>query len=195
MRGLVPLSRRGFLKVGVAGAAGAVVLGVAGRFLLGGGDYEEIAGGERPRVLSVQELAVLTMLADTVVSPADKAVNVIDTRTAARIDLELSKAGGRIVDDVKSALKLIEYGPVLDLKLNRFTNLTREERALYIEGLSRSSKPMFRSAYTGLRTLCMIFYYTDPRAWRRIGYGGPLVETKFYPGGNRIENLIAEAKA
>ncbi len=187
------LSRRGFLKAGGATAAGVAVLGLAGVAVPGGEHYGEIVGDERPVVLTEKEFAVLILAVESLIGQAGDLPSTRETRTAARIDRELSLIGGQLLEDMKASLLYLEYRPLLGGGLSRFTKLMPEARLGLLTELQHSGDVLERSIYAGIRFLAVFFFYTDPRAWAHMGYGGPLVSPKFFQGGNRIENLGASA--
>lgn len=182
-------SRRGFLKAGGATAAGIAILGLAGVAAPGGEHYGAFLEGESPTALSNKEFAVLTAASETLIGQAGDLPSVRDTRTSARIDRELSIVQGRLLTDVKASLLYIEYAPMLAGFGSRFTCMASSERTAYMERLSHTDDALERSIFFGLRFLTIFFFYSDNRTWNHLGYGGPLVDAKFYPAGNRIENL------
>ena len=182
------VSRRGFLKAGAASVAALVGAGSAAAWLARGDDAAVI-GDERPEVLSRRELATLMALADRVVMPSAGGPSARDTRTARRIDRELAFSDGRLTADVRAALAVIEYGPVLDFRLRRFTRLGPEEQDAYLAACASSLWHLRRNAFNGLRFLTLFFYYTDDRTWRGVGYAGPMVDRKLPEAANAIEAL------
>ena len=182
------VSRRGFLKAGAASVAALIGAGSAAA-LFTRGDDAAVLGNEHPEVLSRRELATLLALADRVVTPGPDGPSARDTRTARRIDRELAFSDGRLTADVRAALALIEYGPVLDLRPRRFTRLAPAAQDAYLDACQRSVWPLRRNAFNGLRFLTLFFYYSDDRTWRGVGYGGPMVDRKLPEAANAIEAL------
>ncbi len=60
----------------------------------------------------------------------------------------------------------------------RFSNLSEDRRASYVESWMRSRIPLRRVIYRALRGLCLNTYYQDARAWPSMKYSGPLVRMK-----------------
>ena len=182
------MTRRGFLK---AGAATTAVLiaggGVAG--CLSSRRYEDQLGGEKPEVLTAKELAVLAAFADRVITAGDGVPTARDARIARRIDRELVFSDGRLTDDVRAALALIEHATILDWHLSRFTSLAPADQDAYLERCAKSSWTLRRNAFAGLRFLCVFLYYSDDRTWRSIGYGGVMVDRKLPEASNALAAL------
>jgi hypothetical protein len=180
-------TRRGFLR---AGALATTALIGAGAFA-GCTSFrrDEHADGEQPDVLSRRELAILAALADRVIVAADGAPTAREARTARRIDRELAFNDGTLVADVRAALTMIEYGPLLDLHPHRFTGLDPAAQDAYLQACADSGWTLRRNAFGGLRFLCLFFYYTDDRTWRAVGYGGPMVDRKLPEAANAREVL------
>lgn len=186
--------RRGFLKLGIAGAGGIAVLALLERLSPSSdasrSSGHRMAGGP----LSASEFHTLEMMAASVVGPPADALGTREARTAERIELELSRSQGPLLSDVMAALKVIEFLPLLWMG-SRFTRLDGDGRLRVLQRMNDSDNDLIRSAFKGLRFFCLLFYYTDERTWKRMGYGGPWASAKFFEGGNRIVNLRPEAAA
>ena len=184
------LSRRGFLRAGVL-TTGALAFGGTIASCLR--DTHGIEG-EEPEVLSRGELATLAAVADRVIVARDGTPTAREARTARRIDRELTFNEGQLVGDVRAALAMIEYGPYLDLHLRPFTRLDPAAQDAYLQACADSSWTLRRNAFSGLRFLCLFFYYTDDRTWRSIGYGGTMVDRKLPEAANAREVLDQGAR-
>ena len=184
------LSRRGFLKTG-AGAALLLVGYQAARHGLGDDDeeYRALLAGEQAQALSIKEFAVLSSVVRCLVGPAQGAPTTEETRTTARIDRELMIHGGKLLQDLRDSLLVVEHGTFLEGYGERFTRLSAAQQSLFLQSCRNSSLDLRRQVYGGLRFLTMFFYYSDDRSWPLLGYQGPWQAIKFYEGGNRIENL------
>jgi len=184
------LSRRGFLKTG-AGAALLLVGYQAVRHGLGDDDeeYRALLAGEQAEALSIKEFAVLSSVVRCLVGPAQGAPTTEETRTAARIDRELMIHGGKLLQDLRDSLLVVEHGTFLEGYGERFTRLNAAQQSIFLQSCRSSSLGLRRQVYGGLRFLTMFFYYSDDRSWPLLGYQGPWQAIKFYEGGNRIENL------
>ena len=168
---------------------------ILGTALVGGGAFagclrdKRNVLDEQPEILTRGELATLTAVADRVIATVEGTPTAREARTARRIDRELSFNQGTLVGDVRAALALIEYGPFFDLHLRPFTRLGAEAQDAYLHGCAESSWALRRNAFSGLRFLCLFFYYTDDRTWRSIGYGGTMVDRKLPESANAREAL------
>ena len=183
--GSVLLSRRGFLRAGAITSAALVCGGTIAGCLRD----ERSVVDEHPEVLSRGELATLAAVADRVIATVEGTPTAREARTARRIDRELTFNQGTLVGDVRAALALIEYGPFLDLHLRPFTRLDAEAQDAYLRASSESSWALRRNAFSGLRFLCLFFYYSDDRTWPSIGYGGTMVDRKLPEAANAREVL------
>ncbi|HEY2386223.1 MAG TPA: gluconate 2-dehydrogenase subunit 3 family protein [Candidatus Binatia bacterium] len=185
------LSRRGFLRAGVL-TTGALAFGAT---IAGCLRDTRAVEGEEPEVLSRGELATLAAVADRVIAAGEGTPTAREARTARRIDRELTFNEGQLVGDVRAALAMIEYGPYLDLHLRPFTRLDPAAQDAYLQACAGSSWTLRRNAFSGLRFLCLFFYYTDDRTWRSIGYGGTMVDRKLPEAANAREVLDQRARA
>jgi len=186
-----PISRRGFLKTGIAGASILAGAGVVLPLFMGDddADYEAFTGDEIPEVLTIKQLAILTVFASRVIKPVTGSPTVLQARTAKRIDRELVFAGNKLVSDIQASIGLIEYGTVLDLNRYRFTSMSPAAQDDYLLACQHSNWSLRRAAFNGLRFLSVFFYYNDERTWGSIGYKGAWVAAKKFAAGNRLENL------
>jgi hypothetical protein len=128
-------------------------------------------------------------VAARVIAPPSGGPTAAETRVARRIDRELSFADERLVAQVRAALWVLEWGPLVELRLRRFTRLEPQAQDEFLQGCLGSSWRLQRDAFLGLRFLCLFFHYTDDRTWPSIGYGGPWVPRKLPEAANAIEVL------
>lgn len=182
------LTRRGFLHASAATTGALIGWGAAGS-RAEAKDYAPLVGDERPEVLSTKEFGILTTVAGRMIVPASAGPSVREARTARRIDRELLYSDGRLTRDIRASLVLMEHGPLLDFTIGRFTQLSSAKQDAFLDACARSRWTLRRNAYSGLRVLCMFFYYTDERTWEAIGYDGPGVPRKLAEAGNAIEQL------
>ena len=74
------------------------------------------------------------------------------------------------------ALRLFEYGPILfALSFSRFTRMNDAEKDASLRAWAESRLALRRTGFMALRNLCFLGYYSQPEAWRAIGYRGPLL--------------------
>ena len=60
----------------------------------------------------------------------------------------------------------------------RFTRLPALRREIYLRAWEFSRLQLSRFAFSSLRNLVLISFYTQPRSWPAIAYPGPVLETK-----------------
>ncbi|MBI1946722.1 MAG: hypothetical protein HYS27_13575 [Deltaproteobacteria bacterium] len=160
------MKRRGFLKLGIVGGA---LLAVAGTTLA-------VLPGDRsvrPRVplasLSEAQFAVLVALAARVV-----ARTTADPLSVAHaVDTALRFAPPEVQKDLGLALGLLDNALVSLLTGGRPTPFTMLKEQQQDEALRRwgdSRLALLRSAYQGLRKLCLAAHYATPPAAAALGY-------------------------
>ena len=74
-------------------------------------------------------------------------------------------------------LKVFEWGAVLRHG-HRFTHLPGEEQDAYLRAWEFSRFQIFRFAFSSVRNLVFVSFYTQPETWSTIRYPGPVLETK-----------------
>ena len=183
---MVGISRRGFLRVSLVTSGALIGAGLVAGCVR---SIPEQAADEHPEVLSRRELAILVAIADRVITPIDGTPTAGDARVARRIDRELAFNEGTLAGDVRAALSLVEYAPFLDLRLRPFTRLTPAEQDAHLQACAESRWTTRRNAFSGLRFLCLFFYYTDDRTWHSVGYSGTMIDRKLPEAANAREVL------
>jgi hypothetical protein len=165
------LSRRRFLKAALGG--GAVVLGgAAGGALALRGCAPSVDG---LRVLSDHQYRTLTALAETHL-PAGGAFEAGATgRDLPRLfDAFLADEPAQNIADLKRALVLVEFGPVVfDFRIKTFSNLDAEARLAHWQGWIDSDSLLRRQVAIAFRRFLALVFYDHPSVWPAIGYGGP----------------------
>lgn len=164
------MSRRRFLKIGLAGA-GLVAAG-GGGLLAMRGSAPEVKG---LKVLSNQSYRTLANLARTHLPRGGPfEVGADDVDLARRFDAFLADEPKKNVRDVTRALLLIELGPVIfDLKLHTFSHLSPKERLKHWEEWMTSRLLIRRQAALAFRKFFGLVFYDRPETWPHIGYPGP----------------------
>lgn len=169
------LSRRRFI------AASAAVLG--GAALAGRGCFYALPGDQKwsGRVLGEWEAAVLIAAAGALVLDAPGELSTRGGEAsealvlARRVDGFLQGLPGPMLTEIHAMFGLIEHGTALGGHLLRFTRLSPTERLGYLEKLKNLGSK-FTLAALGLRDLCLLGWYEDPRRWQKMGYDGPLLD-------------------
>jgi len=172
MSGFSVLSRRRILGAGLT-AGGMVLMSGLGLWRLRGA-APGVAG---LRILSPHEYRTLTQLA-WALFPAGGAFpqGAADADLARLFDGFLADEPEWNQGDLKKALLLLEYGPVLfERRLTTFSHLSEEERLAHFHAWRESSSDLRRQVSTAFhRFLCTVFY-DRPEVWPALGYDGPLV--------------------
>jgi hypothetical protein len=76
--------------------------------------------------------------------------------------------------DLRWILRIFEHGThVFDLKGRRFTGLSPEDQAKYLNGWMESSLGARRLVFRALKLIASMGWYGRPEAWAEIGYAGP----------------------
>lgn len=185
------ISRRGFLKLGLGGAAllsGATVLGIGAV----GYDVERRVA-ERLVYLSTKEYCVLKACVDRIVGPLPAPTSSIEQVRIADVadadDPALFIDGFlRFFDaptrfELKGLMHLVEhsasiFGSNAAGRLRRFTGLLGDEQDQVLREWQSSSLTIRRQGFQGLRSLVFIGFYRDPRTFAALGYDGPTLERK-----------------
>ena len=169
------LTRRGFLRAGIAGTlllGGAVVVGRS----LSGYRLDD-ATAKRLRALSPKEYLVMQAVARRVLAadgddaPSPDAVDV-----AGAVDAYVAKLPAAVQRDVRALLQLVEHGSSFFRgRVARFTHLSPAEQDATLADWQRSSLTVRRRGFQALRTLAFVGYWRDDRTWPLIGYSGPML--------------------
>jgi len=166
------LQRRVFLKVGLGGAA-ALALGGLGL-------------GLRPTVyvpmkgelicLNERQYAVLSAMADCIVSPTPDMPSVEDLNVVQAIDGMLSDLHPEDTRQLLQAVGLLENalsGLLWDGRIHTFTGSSRLGRVQILDGWRHSRLSVKKQAYLALHQLCVAAYWGHPEAYRFTDYPGP----------------------
>ncbi len=155
-------TRRRLLTAGATVAAGALVAGRVG--------FYPRLDGWHGRVLSSREASILAAAAAAML-PFDEATPT-PLEVAANVDRYLVGMPETQLADVHKLFILVEHGTLLGGSLLRLTRLRASARDAFLRSLA-SSGGLLAQAYRGVRDLCMVGYYQDPRTWGPLGYTGP----------------------
>lgn len=163
------LRRRTFLKLGLAGIAG---LGAAGGGLVAmRGSAPAVSG---LGVLDAHRFRTLLAIAQAQL-PLEAAGGATDAERLARLfDGFLQGEHEENVADLKTALLLVEYGPVLfERRLSTFSNLSAEERRRHWRSWMESDLAVRRQVSLAFRKFLHVVFFDEPAMWPKIGYPGP----------------------
>lgn len=172
MSGFSVLSRRKLLGAGLA-TGGVLLMGGFGLWRLRG-SAPRVSG---LRILTDHEYRTLTQLSRALF-PEGGAFpqGASDADLARMFDGFLADEPEWNQGDLKKALFLLEYGPVIfERRLATFSNLSEADRLAHFTAWRESSSDIRRQASAAFhRFLCTVFY-DRPEVWPAIGYDGPLV--------------------
>lgn len=158
------LSRRRVILAGAA-AGGAAI---AWHRLTG---YAELTGWAG-QALSAREAQVVAAAAEAILGPEASGPSSLEV--AANVDRFVATMRPAAQAEVHLLMNVIEHTTTpLGLRLDRFTRLEVKEREAFLAGLAAKGGQLAQ-AYRGIRDLCLLGYWQDPRTWGALGYGGPL---------------------
>ena len=165
-------SRRGLLIGGAAAAALVAVGRTTG--------YRSDLADWQGRELARWEALVLVAAAEAVIPdlpgplPTD---GPSPGELAANVDRYLVGMPAPMRAEVHGLMTLVEQGTLLGGRLSRLTRLDPAKRRAFLEGLTRRGG-LLAVASRGIRDLCYVGWYQDPRTWPALGYSGPLVRRR-----------------
>jgi hypothetical protein len=165
------LTRRRVLQ-GAVGVAGVLAGSATGLVALRGW-APAVAG---LRCLSRFEYRTVARLA-TALFPEGGAFAIGASRfdLAKRFDQYLADEPDDVRSELKTALLLFEYGPVLfERRLVTFSHLDDAARLAHFDAWAGSTSLVRRKVALGLRKFLSLVFYDEPEVWPSIGYGGPI---------------------
>lgn len=166
------------LKWGGAGllALGAAVSGVA---RIGGYD---LPPGRRLVAMSPWQFVVMQHAARRIAARDPEgeangaAPSADDVDAAGFVDGWLVRMPARVRRDFGRFLAYLEHlAPVRAGLASRFTRLDADAQDRVLAATEASSSDLLRAGFDGLKSLVLMGYYRDARAWSIAGYDGPLV--------------------
>ncbi len=169
-----PISRRRFLRRSLVGAALLAVAGTVGRHLSGYTIDERL----RLRVLSPKQYLVLAAACRRLLAADEPgAVSVDEVETALSIDRYLAELPRELQRELAGLLELLEHTPFLfQLRPSRFSRLDAAAQDRVLEDWESSRLPFRRGCFQALKSLAMVGYYGDPRAYAVLDYTGPMIQ-------------------
>ena len=165
-------SRRGLLIGGAAAAGLITVARTTG--------YRDALPDWQGRELARWEALALIAVAEAIIPdvpgplPSD---GPSGAELAANVDRYLVGMPAPLRQEVHGLMALMEHGTLLGGRLSRLTRLDPPRRRAFLDGLTRRGG-LLAVASRGVRDLCYVGWYQDPRTWPAIGYSGPLVKQR-----------------
>jgi hypothetical protein len=174
-KGSERITRRRFLRRTLLGAALLTVGGTTLRHLSGYSLDAATAG--KLRALSPKEYLVLAAVCRRILAPDEKgAISCDEVGTALAVDAYLAAMPDYITSDVRALLHLLEHTPFLwSGRPSRFTHLDAAAQDAVLAGWESSRLDVRRRGFVALKSLAMIGYYGDPRAYAVLDYTGPMI--------------------
>jgi hypothetical protein len=165
------LGRRRLLK-GAVGIAGVLAGGASG-FVALRGWAPAVAG---LRCLSRFEYRTVALLATALFPEGGAfALGASHFDLARRFDDYLADEPDEVQSQLKTALLLFEYGPVVyERRLVTFSHLGEAARLAHFDAWARSDGLVRRKVALALRKFMSLVFYDQPEVWPAIGYGGPI---------------------
>lgn len=168
----MPLTRRSFLRTGLAGGL-LLAVGGAGLALQG----TAIRRPARPlRCLDERSFAVLAAVADRIAPGRDGFPSASELHVAEKVDALLATLDPAMVQEVRQLLGLLEnaaVGLLFDGRWRPFTRLPPEEQDEVLRAWQQSRLSIRRTGWAALHGLCSAAYYASPEVHARLGYPGP----------------------
>ena len=164
------LSRRRFIQIGLGAGAALLALG-AGGFALRG----RATGPRGLRILSAHDHRTLSTLARAMI-PSGGAfeMGAEDRELAKSFDDFLVDEPDEVVRDLRRALVLVEFGPLLFAgRLSTFSHLDPAEAERHWESWATSRLLLRRQIAIAFRKFLMLVFYDHPDVWPSIGYPPP----------------------
>ena len=172
------LSRRQFLKTGVAGAAALIAI----RLIYGpfANNAKPIADDYRFTFLNDDQRTLLAAIAPVIlagvlpnVGPAhDKALRDV----MRGLDLTISGFLPQVQNEVKQLFDLLTFPPTRRLVAgvsSPWAEAAHEEIEGFLNRWAKSQINLLQTAYQALRQLIIAAWYGNPDSWTHIGYSGP----------------------
>jgi len=166
------------LKLGL-GAGGLLLMGGGGAWALRG-QAPAVAG---LRILTAHEYRTLSKLAEVALPDGEVFAHGAGAVDLARaFDGYLADEPPWNIEDLKRALLLLEFGPLLFDRVPRtFSNLEPAERLAHFQRWSVAGTELRRVVATAFRKFLLLVFYDSPEAWKHIGYDGPLIRAPEAP--------------
>jgi hypothetical protein len=165
------LSRRRFLKASLV-AGGALLGAGGGGLLLLRGRAPEVGGLQ---FLDAHEYQTLKSLVEIMFPRTDAIPIDAESMDLPRaFDEFLTGEPQHNVKDLKKALVLIEFGPlVFDRRVSTFSRLDRESRLAHWNAWATSDSLLRRQVSVAMRKFFNLVFFDHEAVWPFIGYPGP----------------------
>lgn len=176
------MKRRTFLKLGALGPAMLALQQLPARGAWAGG-VGSSAGFATPEqgahVLDEEDSDRLMSIVERMVWTGEQAAPAPrEIGTLAAIEGALATLDDSLVEELRLALRLVEYWPVLmEWRFRRFRTLSPEAQDESLEGWRTSRIELRRRVFYALRNLALLGYWSQDETWSLIGYPGPWIRS------------------
>ncbi len=130
------------------------------------------------RFLAPWEFLLVRDLARRLVAP-DRSSGVVapdEVGVAEFVDRYVSEMRPSLRVDLQRMLRFVEQlAPIRSGSLRRFTDLSAADQDAVLSALESIGIDHLRAGFQSIKGLIMMGYYRDPRTFRILGYGGPLI--------------------
>lgn len=124
-------------------------------------------------VLTPGQAATMAAFASAVVPTQKGFPTVAQAQVVQRLDEELWLSDSAIQDDMRAALDVAEWLPLLSGNFRRFSHLERAQQQALVQRWMESSLEIVRAIGTNLKLVSHFMYFGHPSSWAAIGYEGP----------------------
>jgi len=125
---------------------------------------------------SPHEFLILRAVADRIIGdPPPGAPSAGGIQAALRADKFLAAADPEIQNQFHQLLTVFNapfFTFLFDFRFSSFLNMSKEDQDSYLEDWMTSPLGFRRTAFQGLKRVCLGVFYTDPRSWEEIGFDG-----------------------
>jgi hypothetical protein len=119
---------------------------------------------------AARRIAAPDRVSDAAIPSAD------DLDVAGFVDGWLPRMRAPVRRDFGRFLAYVEHlAPLREGFVTRFSRLAPAEQDRVLSAIEASSSDLLRAGFDGLKSLCLMGYYRDARAWGIVGYDGPRV--------------------
>lgn len=174
------------------GLGGAALLAAGGAALTLTSGYR-LGPDDVPVACTVKELVIVRAIVEAVLPADGDLPGGLDLGVAQRIDEELWSMPPTLRDDLRSALAVLEYWPLLKGWGGRLTRLEPAARAEILAAAMASGPRPVAQAASALKQMCHLFYYASEGPWAAIGYDGPWVKTPSPPPSSVAYRALLDA--
>lgn len=131
----------------------------------------------RLRLLDADEHRTVARLAEALFPPGGAfPLGAAELDLARHLDAFLADEPPWNQADLRHAITLLEYGPVLlERRLRTFSHLSPEERLAHFQRWRESDQLLLRQAALALHKFLSLVFYDQPAVWPSIRYDGPAV--------------------